>query len=66
MRPWVQGDNLRKAKEYRDNADECRAIAKGTADPFTRMSFLKVAEVWDELAEQRTNSAKRRKDQNSG
>lgn len=46
------GCALEKAKEYRENAAECRALAKRAADEYVRQSLLQVAAVWDSRAEQ--------------
>jgi len=54
-----RGCALEKAKEYRENAAECRALAKRAADDYVRQSLMQVAAVWDSRAEQLEESAKR-------
>lgn len=51
---------MRKVEEYREHAFECRAMAKRSVDPYERQALLHIAEVWDDLANQREKLLKRR------
>jgi hypothetical protein len=42
-----------KVTDYRDHALECRRQARQSTFPFLRDEFLRLAEAWDQLAEQR-------------
>ena len=42
---------MKKASEYRQHADECRALAKGMPDGESRDQLLRMAETWDRLAQ---------------
>lgn len=39
------------AKDCRDHADECEALAKRSDDPATIKSYTDLARVWRELAD---------------
>jgi len=54
-----EGVPLEKAKEYRENAAECRTLAKRATDEYVRQSLLQVAAVWDSRAEELEELAKR-------
>lgn len=47
---------MKKAVEYRQHAEECRALAKMMPEG-QRERLLKMAEVWDEMAEWRERKA---------
>jgi hypothetical protein len=44
---------MKKASEYRQHAQECRALAKGMEQGEHREQLLRMAETWEGLAEQR-------------
>ena len=48
-----RGGVMRKLQDYRQHAEECRAIARKTASPEQREQLLKMAETWDALASER-------------
>ena len=45
---------MRKASEYRQHAEECRALAKGLREGEQREQLLNMAETWDKLAAERS------------
>src|SRR5689334_14895979 len=61
-----EGDALEKAAQYRTYAAECRALARRAVDQYARISFLKMAEVWDDLANKREEVATRPKNRKTG
>jgi hypothetical protein len=44
---------MRTAAEYREQARQCRTIAKGMPDGIARQQLVIMAETWDRLAEHR-------------
>ena len=42
-----------KVSEYRLHAEECRKMAKQSSLPHIRDELVKMAEAWDQLADQR-------------
>ena len=44
---------MRKASEYRHHAEECRKLAAKMKTGDQRDHMLKIAKVWDQLAEER-------------
>ena len=44
---------MERVIEYRKNAEECREIAGKLRDPGQREQLLKIAQHWDDLAEER-------------
>lgn len=44
---------MKKASEYRQHAQECRALAASMASDEQRALMLRMAEHWDKLAEDR-------------
>lgn len=44
---------MKETADYRDNADECRAIASNMKIPDLRALVLDLARQWDNLAEER-------------
>jgi hypothetical protein len=51
---------VKKASEYRQHAEECRALAKQVPEGPQRDQLLKMAKTWDTLAEDRGRSVKDR------
>ena len=51
---------MKKRSEYRQHAEECRALARKAQNEQQRIQLLKMAEAWDNLAteRERTVSAK--------
>ena len=43
---------MKKASEYRQHAQECRALAKQMKEGDQRDQMLKIAATWDKLAEE--------------
>jgi hypothetical protein len=50
-----------KVSDYREHAVECRRLARQSALPHLRDDLLKMAEAWDQLAEQREQEIARGK-----
>lgn len=44
---------MKQAKDYRDSADECRAVAANMKNGELRAQVLELARQWDLLAENR-------------
>jgi hypothetical protein len=44
---------MKKASEYRQHAEECRAIARSMIDDGQREQLLNMAETWEQLAAER-------------
>jgi hypothetical protein len=44
---------VKKASEYRQHAEECRALAKGMPEGDAREQLLTMAETWERLAQDR-------------
>jgi len=42
---------MRKAVEYRQHAAECRALARSVQKEDHRQQLLKMAEIWESLAD---------------
>ena len=53
---------MKKASEYRQHAEECRALAHGMADGEQRDQLLEMAATWDKLAEDRSELVRRHPD----
>ena len=49
---------MKKASEYREHAQECRALAQGMQGE-QRTQLLNMAETWDRLAEDREKLIRR-------
>ena len=49
---------MKKASEYRQHAEECRTLAKGTTGE-QRDRLLAMAETWDKLAAERSELVRR-------
>ena len=43
---------MRKTSEYRRHRDECRALARKAENDEQRSELLKMAEIWDMLAQE--------------
>ncbi len=50
-------DELKKASEYRQHAEECRILAKQVPDGVQRSQPLEIAKTWEALAEDRDRLA---------
>jgi hypothetical protein len=48
---------MKKASEYRRNAEECRRLSASTADPGHKAMLERMAETWDGLAADRGRRA---------
>jgi hypothetical protein len=44
---------MKTAAEYRQHADECRALARQVSEGVQRKQLLEMARTWDDLAEDR-------------
>ncbi|WP_309088681.1 hypothetical protein [Phenylobacterium sp.] len=44
---------MKKASEYRQHAEECRALAAQMSSPAQRAQMLEMAEHWEKLARDR-------------
>jgi hypothetical protein len=51
---------VKKASEYRQHAEECRALAKQVPEGAQRDQLLEMAKTWDALAEDRGRSVQDR------
>ncbi len=47
---------MKKVSEYRQHANECRALAANMSNHEQRDQLLKMADTWDRLAEERERS----------
>ena len=47
---------MKDASNYRQNAEQCRAIARTLSDATQRQQLLSMAEAWDDLAAERESS----------
>jgi hypothetical protein len=59
------GQGMKKASEYRQHADECRALAKQVPEGEQRDQLLEMARTWDRLADDREAPAQKHPEQNS-
>jgi len=50
---------MKKASEYRQHAEECRALARGVAAGPQREQLLDMAHTWDKLAVERADLIRR-------
>jgi hypothetical protein len=53
---------MKKASEYHQHAEECRALARNMAQGEQRDQLLEMAHTWDKLAEERSELVHRRPD----
>jgi hypothetical protein len=50
---------VKKASEYRQHAEECRALARATTAGRQRDQLLEIAEHWEKLAAERSELVRR-------
>lgn len=50
---------MKKASEYKEHAEECRALARRSKSPEDRDMLLNMAATWDSLAENRLKATER-------
>src|SRR3954447_9932707 len=50
---------MKKASEYREHADECRALARGLVAGEQRHQLLEMAATWERLAKDRSELVRR-------
>jgi len=50
---------MKKVSEYREHAEECRALARRSKSPADRDMLLNMAATWDSLADDRIRTAER-------
>jgi hypothetical protein len=50
---------MKKVSEYREHAEECRALARRSKSPSDRDMLLHMAATWDSLADDRIRTAER-------
>lgn len=50
---------MRKSSEYREYAEECRALARKALPGEHREQLVKLAETWDQLAVERNDLVRR-------
>ena len=50
---------MKKASEYRQHAEECRALARGIKDEAQRDQLLEMAATWERLADERAGLIQR-------
>jgi len=53
---------MKKASEYRQHAEECRALAQGMDHGEQRNQLLEMATTWDNLAADRSDLVRRNPD----
>jgi hypothetical protein len=53
---------MKKASEYRQHAEECRALAQGMDPGEQRNQLLEMAATWDNLAADRSEMVRRNPD----
>jgi hypothetical protein len=53
--------DMQKVEDYRDHADECRAMARRSRTPEERAMLLNMAKTWDDLATHRVEQIARKK-----
>jgi hypothetical protein len=51
--PFRGGPAMKTVQEYRDNAAECRQMAKRMPQPEDRIRLQEMAQAWDRLARSR-------------
>jgi len=58
---------MKKSNEYRQHAEECRALARKAQNDEQRAQLLKMAEAWENFAteRERTSSSKLNKEQSN-
>jgi hypothetical protein len=56
---------MKEASEYRQHAEECRALAKQMNHDDQRDQLLTMAETWDKLADHRNDWVRKHPDCNS-
>ena len=49
---------MKKASEYRQHAQECRALAKHMPPGEQREQLIRMAETWDQLAQEQARQIK--------
>ena len=54
-----RGGLMNKSREYRDHAEECRALARNAQNEEQRRQLLELAESWGSLALEREQRAER-------
>jgi hypothetical protein len=52
-------ERMDKASEFRQHAEECRALAQQMQQGEHRAQLLKLAEAWERLAEDRSSMVRR-------
>jgi hypothetical protein len=50
---------MKKASEYRQHAQECRELARGSTADDHRDQLLRMAETWEQLATERERLVRR-------
>ena len=50
---------MKKASEYRQHAEECRALARGLPSGPHREQLLEMAQTWEKLAAERADFVRR-------
>ena len=56
---------MKKASEYRQHAQECRALAKQLPEGAQRSQLLEMARTWDALSETRETKTRKPQDAQS-
>jgi hypothetical protein len=59
----ASGDAVKNVDEYRQNAEECRQLAKQALTRNERDQLLELASIWERLADDRMTSLPLRPDQ---
>ena len=52
---------MKKASEYKEHAEECRALSRRSKSPEDREMLLNMAATWDALAESRLKTTERQR-----
>ena len=58
---FIGAEPMKKVEDYKRQADECRAMARATANEEQRQGLLSMAETWDGLAANRAIQVERQK-----
>jgi hypothetical protein len=57
----VWGESVKNSHEYRQHAQECRALARAVHSEEHRAQLMKMAEAWESFAQQADRAAKAKK-----
>jgi hypothetical protein len=55
---WQKGGQVKSSNEYRQHAEECRMLARAVHTEEHRAQLMKMAEAWDNFAQEADRRAK--------